>query len=151
MTGSEKVYPVPLDVEIGFAADLVVNLREEAFLEVDDLAARSADQMIVRGGFRLEPVEGAAGVYFLHKALIDEDRQVSVDGAKAETGKLRFQLVVKPRCRRVASGRAEYGEEPLPLATVAILFSRRVLFHDPKTIRVWLFYSSGNVLFPYKS
>ena len=85
---------MPLDIEIGGLADFLIDFREEVFLKILYFAAFSADQVVMRFGFSLEPVEGAAGIYFLCKALFDKNREVSIDCAKAESGELRFELIV---------------------------------------------------------
>ena len=71
---SEKVYSVSLDIEIGGLADFLVDFREKVFLEILYFAAFPADKVVVRFGFGLEPVESAARIDFLHKALIDKNR-----------------------------------------------------------------------------
>lgn len=71
---SEKVYSVSLDIEIGGLADFLVDFREKVFLEILYFAAFSADKVVVRFGFGLEPVESAARIDFLHKALVDKNR-----------------------------------------------------------------------------
>ena len=136
------------DIEIGRAADFLVDFRKETCREIKDLPALSADQMIMRFGFGLEPVEGAAGIYFSSKTKVDKNNEISIDCAEAEPGKLRFELIVKPRGCRVAFGRAKNFQNSFSLPAVSILFSRRVLLHKPKLFVYG--YSSGNVLFPYK-
>ena len=145
--GSEKVYPVSFDIKIGRAADFLVDFREEVFLEILYFAAFPADKVVVRFGFGLEPVESAAGIYFSSKTKVDKNREISIDCAEAEPGKLRFELIVKPRGCRVAFGRAKNFQDAFSLSAVSVVFFRRFLLHGPK-----LFvngYYSGNVLFPY--
>ncbi len=109
-------------IEIGRAADFLVDFRKEAFLEIDDLAALPADQMVVRIRFCFEPVESAAGVYFLCQILVNEDCQVSVDGSQAEAWEFRFQPLVEPCRRRMAFGRAQNCQKPFSLAAVSVVF-----------------------------
>jgi hypothetical protein len=45
--GSEKIDAVRLDIEVGRTADFVIDFREEALLEIDDLASLFADQVVV--------------------------------------------------------------------------------------------------------
>lgn len=85
---------MPLDIEIGGLADFLIDFREEVFLEILYFAAFPADQVVMRFGFSLEPVEGAASIYFLRKALVNKNREISIDCAKAESGELRFELIV---------------------------------------------------------
>jgi len=85
--------------------------------------------MIVRFSFRLEAVERAASVYFPCLTLIDEERQISVDGAKAEGWKFWFELIVQPGCSGMAVGRTQYFQQSRSLATVAVGFFRVFLFH----------------------
>lgn len=145
--GSEKVYPVSFDIEVGRAADFLVDFREKTCPEIKDLSTLSADQMIMRFGFGLEPVEGAAGIYFSSKPKVYKNREISIDCAEAEPGELRFELIVKPRGCRMAFGRAKNFQDAFSLPAVSVVFSRRFLLHGPK-----LFvngYYSGNVLFPF--
>lgn len=117
------------DGKISRSADDVIEIGKYLLLEICNLAALAADKMIVRFGFRLEAVESAAGVYFSHQTLIDEERQISVDGAEAEGWKFRFELIVQAGCSGMAVGRTQYFQQSRSLATVAVGFFRVFLFH----------------------
>lgn len=117
------------DVEVRRMAYCCVEFREKDLLEIDDLAAPVADQMVVWRRFGLEPVEGAACVDLSDLALPDQDGEVSVHRAEAEAGKLRFQPVVEPRCGGMGVRRAKQRQKPLSLAAVSIGFDCALLIH----------------------
>ncbi len=121
---------MPFDIEVRRATDFLVDFREEAFLEIDDLAACSADQVVMRRGFCLVAIEGAAGIDFPHEALLYQDGKISVDGSEAEAGELLFQPVVEPCRRWMGFRRAQDRQQPFALPAVSIGFFRNVL-HGP--------------------
>ena len=74
---------MPCNIEICRTLDLLVDFRKQIRFEINDFAALSADKVVMRFGFSLEPVEGTAGINFLCKALFDKNREISIDSAKA--------------------------------------------------------------------